>query len=63
MLELQEGDGRIDLRTLQARLEQQGKLDGVGGIAYLSASTSTCPTSAGSTPTSRSSRSARSGGG
>src|SRR5688572_33044388 len=35
MLELaQEGAG-VDLRTLQAKLEQQGRFDGAGGIAYL----------------------------
>lgn len=35
MLDLaQEGVG-VDLRTLQARLEQQGNFDGAGGIAYL----------------------------
>lgn len=35
VLALQDGDGAIDLRTVQARLEQQGKLDAVGGVAYL----------------------------
>ncbi len=30
----QEGAG-VDLRTLQAKLEQQGRFDGAGGIAYL----------------------------
>lgn len=36
VLTLQEGNGAVDLRTVQARLEQQGKLDAAGGIAYLS---------------------------
>lgn len=35
VLSLQDGDGTIDLRTLQARLEQRGKLEAVGGVAYL----------------------------
>ncbi|MFP3939764.1 MAG: replicative DNA helicase [Thermoanaerobaculia bacterium] len=37
ILSLQEGDGdgTIDLRTLQARLEQRGRLEAVGGVAYL----------------------------
>lgn len=35
MLELQAGTTPIDLRTLQAKLEQKDELDGVGGIAYL----------------------------
>jgi replicative DNA helicase len=35
MVELQEEGTSIDLRTLQARLEQKGELDGVGGLAYL----------------------------
>ncbi len=35
MLDVQATDTEIDLRTLQARLEQQDKLDGVGGLAYL----------------------------
>jgi replicative DNA helicase len=35
MLDLQEEQVEIDLRTLQARLEQQAQFDGVGGIAYL----------------------------
>ena len=35
VLTLQDGDGVIDLRTLQARLEQQGRLDAAGGLAYL----------------------------
>lgn len=36
MLDLQEEQVGIDLRTLQAKLQQRGKLDGIGGIAYLS---------------------------
>ena len=35
MLSLQESGTEIDLRTLQASLEQQDRLDTVGGIAYL----------------------------
>jgi replicative DNA helicase len=35
MLDLQEAETAIDLRTLQARLEQQGHLREVGGVAYL----------------------------
>jgi replicative DNA helicase len=35
MIELQDESTTIDLRTLQARLEQKGELDGVGGLAYL----------------------------
>jgi replicative DNA helicase len=35
MLELQEAETQIDLRTLQAKLEQQGRFDSVGGVAYL----------------------------
>jgi len=35
MIDLQEERTGIDLRTLQARLEQQAKLDEVGGVAYL----------------------------
>ena len=35
MLTLQESGTEIDLRTLQASLEQQDRLDSVGGIAYL----------------------------
>ena len=35
MLEVQEANAEIDLRTLQAALEQQNKLDAVGGVAYL----------------------------
>jgi replicative DNA helicase len=35
MLELQEESTAIDLRTLQARLEQKGALEAVGGFAYL----------------------------
>ena len=30
-----DGDGTVDLRTLQARLEQRDKLEAVGGVAYL----------------------------
>lgn len=36
MLEVQEADSEIDLRTVQAALEQQNKLEAVGGVAYLS---------------------------
>ena len=36
MLDLQAQATEIDLRTLQARLEQQDQLQRVGGIAYLS---------------------------
>lgn len=35
MLDLQGGGVEIDLRTVQARLEQQDRLDNVGGVAYL----------------------------
>ncbi|HLF57175.1 MAG TPA: replicative DNA helicase [Thermoanaerobaculia bacterium] len=35
MLELQEENTAIDLRTLQARLEHKGALEAVGGFAYL----------------------------
>jgi replicative DNA helicase len=35
MVQLQEERVAIDLRTLQAKLEQQGRFEGVGGIAYL----------------------------
>ncbi len=35
MLDLQEQGVTIDLRTLQARLEQQDRLESVGGVAYL----------------------------
>jgi replicative DNA helicase len=35
MLELQEAHVAIDLRTVQAKLEQQGRFDEVGGLAYL----------------------------
>ena len=35
MLDLQVATTEVDMRTLQARLEQQGQLDGVGGLAYL----------------------------
>jgi replicative DNA helicase len=35
MLELQAAEMEIDLRTVQAQLEQQKKLDEVGGVAYL----------------------------
>ncbi len=35
MLSLQESGTEIDLRTLQASLEQQDRLEAVGGIAYL----------------------------
>jgi len=35
ILSLQHDGSAIDLRTVQARLEQQGKLDAVGGLAYL----------------------------
>src|SRR6185369_14993480 len=35
MLNLQEEQVEIDLRTLQAKLEQQGNLDSIGGIGYL----------------------------
>jgi len=35
MLDLQAAGSEIDLRTVQARLEQQRELDLVGGIAYL----------------------------
>jgi replicative DNA helicase len=35
MLELQEEAVEIDLRTLQAKLEQKAKLEAVGGLAYL----------------------------
>lgn len=35
MLELQEAGTGIDLRTVQAKLEQQGRLERIGGVAYL----------------------------
>ncbi|HEY0781463.1 MAG TPA: replicative DNA helicase, partial [Thermoanaerobaculia bacterium] len=35
MLDLQDEQVAIDLRTLQAKLEQRGELSGVGGLAYL----------------------------
>jgi replicative DNA helicase len=35
MVQLQEEGSSIDLRTLQAHLEQKGELEGVGGLAYL----------------------------
>ncbi len=35
MLALQEADSAIDLRTVQARLEQRGQFDDAGGMAYL----------------------------
>jgi replicative DNA helicase len=35
MIDLQAEGVTIDLRTLQAKLEQQGQLEGVGGLAYL----------------------------
>src|SRR6476469_6929186 len=35
MIDLQEEQVEIDLRTLQARLEQRGQLEMVGGLAYL----------------------------
>src|SRR3954466_8417845 len=35
MVQLQEERVTIDLRTLQAKLEQQGRFEGGGGIAYL----------------------------
>ncbi len=35
MIDLQDSGGGVDLRTVQARLEQQGQLDAVGGIAYV----------------------------
>ena len=35
MLDLQQVGTQVDLRTLQARLEQQAALDAVGGLAYL----------------------------
>jgi replicative DNA helicase len=35
MVDLQAATTEVDLRTLQARLQQQGLLDAVGGLAYL----------------------------
>ncbi len=35
MLALQEAESPIDLRTVQARLEQQGQFESAGGVAYL----------------------------
>jgi replicative DNA helicase len=35
MLEIQEAESTIDLRTLQAQLEQEKKLEDMGGVAYL----------------------------
>src|SRR5436305_13646322 len=37
MLDLQEELVEIDLRTLQAKLEQQAHFDSIGGIGYLAA--------------------------
>ena len=63
MLELQEARVGIDLRTVQAKLEQQRSSTPWGGSPTSRGSISTCRTSAASTPTSRSSRSGRCGGG
>ena len=63
MLALQEAESPIDLRTLQARLEQRGEFESAGGVALSGhARGSTCPTWAGWTPTSRSSRNELYGG-
>jgi replicative DNA helicase len=35
MLDLQEAETKIDVRTLQAKLEQQGRFETTGGISYL----------------------------
>ncbi|HBL28278.1 MAG TPA: replicative DNA helicase [Acidobacteria bacterium] len=35
MIDLQEEQVEIDLRTVQAKLEQRAQLDGVGGLSYL----------------------------
>jgi len=35
MLEIQAAESTIDLRTLQAQLEQEKKLEDMGGVAYL----------------------------
>jgi replicative DNA helicase len=35
MIDLQTADAEIDLRTIQARLQQQDQLESVGGLAYL----------------------------
>ncbi|HEX2252483.1 MAG TPA: replicative DNA helicase [Thermoanaerobaculia bacterium] len=35
MLSLQEAEDPVDLRTLQAKLEQRGHLERIGGLAYL----------------------------
>src|SRR6202035_2776996 len=35
MLDLQDERTEVDLRTLQAKLEQRGQFEGIGGIAYL----------------------------
>jgi replicative DNA helicase len=35
MLELQEANTHVDMRTLQAKLEHKGALEKVGGVAYL----------------------------
>ncbi|MDX1998397.1 MAG: replicative DNA helicase [Thermoanaerobaculia bacterium] len=35
MVGLQEGGAIVDIRTVQARLEQQGKFESTGGLAYL----------------------------
>ena len=35
MLQLQDAESAIDLRTLQAQLEQEKRLEDVGGVAYL----------------------------
>ncbi len=35
MLDLQAAESEIDLRTVQARLEQQSQLEAVGGLAYI----------------------------
>ena len=35
MIDLQAADSEIDIRTVQARLEQQDQLESIGGLAYL----------------------------
>ncbi len=63
MLELQEQEAEIDLRTVQAKLEQQGRFESAGGISYLATLDLDLPDIGRIDAYTRSSRSARSGGG
>ncbi len=47
LVEMWDKDERIDLITLQQRLKDGGKLDGVGGLAYLASLPDTVPSAAG----------------